>query len=130
MFEKVRNLNLPIGTYAFFGSAPLAVRGLRDIGDIDLIVSPEIWQQFENKAEWEHRTSQSGSPFLMNNGIELFQQWRPGQWDIKELIREADIIDGLPFVKLSRVLAWKKLRGKEKDIGDIKTIEDFLQSQK
>ncbi|MDP2856193.1 MAG: hypothetical protein Q8N90_03725 [bacterium] len=60
----------------------------------------------------------------------MWKGWKPGQWDIKQLIREAEIIDGLPFVKLKYVLKWKKLSGREKDLKDIETIERFLQTQK
>jgi len=46
------------------------------------------------------------------------------------LIDGAEIIDGLPFVKLERVLAWKKLNTREKDLKDIEVIEKFLRTHK
>ncbi len=39
LFKKVKNLNLPIGDYALFGSAPMGIRGLRECHDIDIIVT-------------------------------------------------------------------------------------------
>ena len=40
--------------------------------------------------------------------IELYKDWGPGEWDVERLIKEADVIDGIPFVKLEAVLEWKK----------------------
>jgi len=42
------------------------------------------------------------------------------------LIDDAEIIDGLPFVKLEYVVKYKKQDGREKDLKDIETIEKFL----
>lgn len=38
-FDKLTRLNLPINQYAITGSGPMGARGLKDIGDIDIIVS-------------------------------------------------------------------------------------------
>ena len=51
-------------------------------------------------------------------------------WDIKQLIKEAEIIDSLPFVKLKYVIEWKKQNNRKKDLKDIETIEKFLRTQK
>lgn len=66
---------------------------------------------------------------MRNNNIELWKDWWLG-WDIKRLIREAEIIDGLPFVKLKYVLKWKKFTARKKDLKDVKIIEKFLKTKK
>jgi hypothetical protein len=43
--EELKTLNLPKGTYAIFGSGPLAVRGLREARYLDIIVKDEIYKQ-------------------------------------------------------------------------------------
>ena len=58
--------------------------------------------------------------------IEFWHNWRPWYRDSSRFINNAEIIDGLPFVKLDYVLEWKKKFGREKDLKDIKTIEKFL----
>lgn len=60
--------------------------------------------------------------------VEVFTEWLPGIWDIKKLIKEAEIIGGLAFVNLKEVLKWKRIRGKEKDKKDIEIIENYLKS--
>ncbi len=40
LFDRLRTLSLPEGSFAVFGSGPLAIRGLIDeIGDLDIIVA-------------------------------------------------------------------------------------------
>lgn len=132
LFQKVKDLKLPVGKYALFGSAPLGIRGLRDCRDIDIIVVEDLWDECK-KNNWELGTTSYDIQCLCNDEndeIELWKDCKPGNWDIKKLIEDAEIIDGLPFVRLERVLEYKKLRVKEKDLKDIKIIEKFLQIQK
>ncbi len=129
LFQKVKELALPMGKYALFGSAPLGIRGLKDCHDIDIIVMEDLWNEYKEK-NWEIRTTPNGSQYLWNDEVELWKDWQPGQWDIKRLIGEAEIIDELPFVRLERVLEWKRLNGREKDLKDIELIEKFLKPKK
>lgn len=123
----MRELGLPFGKYALFGSAPLCVRGLKDCShDIDIIVTEDVWNEYLKKENWKLKRMNHGSEFLWNNYIELWKDWKPGVWDIEKLIKEVEIIDGLPFVKLKYVVKWKKLLGREKDSRDIELIENYL----
>ena len=45
LLKKVKELNLPQNQYAIFGSGPLAIRGIRDSNDIDLIVKKKLWNK-------------------------------------------------------------------------------------
>ena len=126
LFKKVKELNLPIGRYALFGSAPMAARGLKEADDIDIIASEDLWNEFSQKEEWCKGMSNCGSEYLANGQIEFYKNWRPGDWDTDELIKTAEIIGGLPFVSLENVVKWKKVYGREKDLRDIEIIEEFL----
>ncbi len=128
-FQQVRDLNLPLGKYAIFGSAPMVVRGLKEYRDIDMVVSEDIWEELSKKG-WPIKYSEFGNPFLCYKEMEIGKDfWQPGVWNMRELINEADVIEGLPFVKLERVLEYKKMLGREKDLEDVKKIENFLQAQ-
>ncbi|MEK7567012.1 MAG: hypothetical protein AAB527_02680 [Patescibacteria group bacterium] len=129
LFQKVRDLKLPLGKYALFGSAPLGIRGLRDCRDIDIIVTENLWNECKSK-DWKIKDKPDIGQYLCRGEIELWKNWAPGQWNIKKLIQESEMIDGLPFVRLESVVAWKKLNGREKDLKDLKTIEKFLHTQK
>ncbi len=126
LFKKARGLDLPLGKYALFGSAPMCVRGLRECRDLDIIAFPDVWEEWGKKPEWRRGTTASGSPNLKMGMMELLKDWKPGDWDIRALIAEADVIDGLPFVRLERVIEWKRIYGREKDIRDIEAVEKFL----
>lgn len=127
LFQKVKELKLPQGKYALFGSAPMCIRGLKDCShDLDLIVTEDIWNEYR-KSGWEIKRMDHGSEYLWRDDIELWKDWKPGIWDISKLIREAEIIDGLPFIKLETVIEWKRLCGREKDLQHIEIIEKFLE---
>lgn len=128
LFEKLKELNLPKGKFAIFGSGPMGIRGLREIRDLNLIVTQDIFDEFRNRKDWNLKTDVCEG--LYKDNIEMCYEWGPGEWDIKKLIAEAEIIDDLPFVKLEEVLKWKKLcnRG-EKDKRDIELIENYLKSR-
>lgn len=129
LFQRVKDLKLPIGKYALFGSAPLGIRGIKDCHDIDIIVTEDLWDEYKKK-NWEIKVMPRGSQYLWNDEIELWKDWHPGKWNTQKLIDEAEIIDGLPFVKLEYVVEWKRRNGREKDLKDIETVERFLRTQK
>ena len=125
LFRKVKALGLPAGKYALFGSAPLGIRNLKECHDIDIIVTGDLWDELKKK--YEARVTPQGHEYLAQEEIEIWQDWSPGSWDVGQLISEAEEIDGLPFVKLEQVLAWKKQYGREKDLKDVEMIEKNMQ---
>jgi predicted nucleotidyltransferase len=129
LFQRAKDLKLPIGKYVLFGSSPLGARRMRECYDIDILVTGNLWNEYKNNG-WEVRILKNDIEYLWNDEIELYKNWGPGKWNIEQLIKEADIIDGLPFVKLEYVLKWKKLLGRKKDLKDVKLIEKFLKEQK
>ena len=48
----------------------------------------------------------------------------------KNLLKMAEIIEGIPFAPLTEVLKWKKAFGRPKDVVDIELIEQYLESHK
>ena len=128
LFQKVRAMELPVGKYALFGSAPMGIRNLKDCRDADIIVAAEVWEKYSNDPAWRRQKSASGNEGLANGDIELWRSWNPWFPSVENLIAEAELIGGLPFVRLERVLEWKKQYGREKDIKDVEIIENFLRT--
>lgn len=126
MFRNARELHLPVGHYAIFGSGPICIRGLRECRDIDIIVTAELFRKLRSDPRWEVKALQDGSEYLSRGAIELYNDWGPGEWDIEKLIREAEVIDGLSFVRLEEVCNWKKTLGREKDLKDLELIASYL----
>jgi hypothetical protein len=72
------------------------------------------------------RTAPEGDPvvWLEGGAIEIFGGWLG--WDIDALIDNSEIIDGLPFVRLEDVLAFKLSLGRPKDVAHARLIEGYL----
>jgi hypothetical protein len=59
--------------------------------------------------------------------VEIFASWYPDVGDIHELIQGADLVDGIPFVKLQKVLEWKERYGRPKDWDDVALIKKYME---
>lgn len=125
--EELRSLKLPKGDWAIFGSGPMMAHGLKDhCHDIDIIARGEAWKRAMELGEVHQAVMGDHVVRLFDNAIEIFDGWKPGKWDINHLIDNADTIDDLPWVKLDKVLEWKKRMGRVKDLKEIPVIEEFL----
>jgi len=122
--DELRLLNLPDKQYAIFGSGPMAVRGLRQAHDLDLLIKKDLWDELAKIYPLHEK-----GVALRAGHIELFSHWEPWFKDTDQLIETAEVIDGLPFVRLEYVLEWKKQMGREKDKQDVVLIEKYLTGQ-
>jgi hypothetical protein len=126
LLNELRALALPPGQYAVFGSGPMGVRGLREIRDVDVIVSASLFAELSLRyGAQEHA---HGLNKIQVGNVELLDGWYPDVGALQTLIDEADWIDGLPFVKLAKVLEWKEKFGRSKDGPDIETIKAHLRA--
>lgn len=102
LLSKLKELNLPEGKFSVFGSAPLVIVGIiEDVNDFDVIISPSVWGNGEEK---EKRTED----------FEFFNHW-PDE-NVDELIQSHSFLyDGVLFVDPKKVLEYKKRMGREKD---------------
>ena len=121
--EELRKLNLPENQYAVFGSGPMAVRGIRDSGDLDIVVKSELWKNLSSQYPPE------GDKIVIGN-IEIYRTWNAPFYDnVAPLIERAEMIEGIKFVRLEDVVKWKKEKGREKDKIDIELINRFFVKQ-
>lgn len=123
--EEVQKLNLPAGKYAVFGSGPLVVRGIRDSRDIAIVVTGELFDELGKDPAWTKDQIRDHHPVLRKDNVEIFKTWAPDSWDVEGLIKGAELIDGIPFVKLDEVIDWKTLRNELKDKEDLVLIENY-----
>lgn len=133
IFERIRKFNLPAGQYAVFGSALLDAWGLRPAKDLDIIVTPELFEQLKNQ-EWEEIQANGFTILRKEDADVTTVQDKPTDGDYNpdrlQLIEEAIYINGLPFVKIEEVIACKRAYNRPKDQQDIKLIEEYLASIK
>ena len=125
LFEKLKALELPAGQYAVFGSGPLAVRGIIPIAnDLDVICRPVIWEQIKAIGKIEFLPEYDVEVVHLDDSeISFGTTWGIGDFDIDELVSTAEEIDGLPFVRLVHVVAYKKIRGNDKDLRHLRALE-------
>ena len=127
LFDRLAELTLPAGSYALFGSAPLAVRGIVPLtNDLDVLCLPEAWERVLELGETEYLPEYDVTIVSMFNGAITFgTRWGIGDVDVAELIRTADIIDGLPFVRLEHVVRYKQIRASEKDLAHLERLAKY-----
>ncbi|MCA1832293.1 MAG: hypothetical protein ABR548_10390 [Actinomycetota bacterium] len=122
LLDQIPDLDLLEGNWAIFGSGPLAVRGLRDPRDLDVIVTEELWSQLTKR--YNAHLHENGLSRIQVGDIEILSGWHPPlSKSVSQLIEEAELIEGIPYVRLDQVLEWKRLRASDKDIVDISLIE-------
>ena len=117
--KDLERLNLPKDQYLIWGSGPLAIRGLREGKDIDLIVSNQLWQHLvKDYTLLSKNMIRIGDIEIWNDCLNLTSK-------IDEMISHPDVIEGFPFMTLTDTIEWKKLMGREKDHKDITLIKNY-----
>lgn len=105
------------------------IRLLEQLDDLDLVARGKAWENFKQVGTMvQHPERQWGvtSIELFGGSIEVFDEWGPGDYDIDKLIDEAEVIEDLPFVPLTRVLHWKKKMSRPKDLRHVEMIKRYL----
>ncbi|MFG3441147.1 hypothetical protein ACGF0J_28180 [Nonomuraea sp. NPDC047897] len=124
LFAELARLDLPQGEYVVCGSAALYVRGLRArMGDLDVLTRGPAWQKVLSLGV-PPTVALSGHGLVVNHpaaAIEFVDRWTAG-WPTDYLIASADLIDGIPFMRLGDVLAWKQRAHRPKDLPDIAAV--------
>lgn len=128
ILDEVRSLDLPKGGYVVVGSGPLSVRNIRPHKDIDLLVTEDVFEKLL-LCGWEKEIGPNGRPKAKRDIFEAFTWIGCGSYQPQTttLIQDADLIDGIPFLKLDELMIFKRAVGREKDFQDIQLILNFLQ---
>jgi hypothetical protein len=152
----VRALDFPSSQFFLGGSAALALRGIRHVGDLDVGVTSRLWSRLALEPQWSVWTTNPESPrrcdppYLVNTveGVEVnvFCQWRRWSHDETEFndfnrvfAIGLDKINGIPVIKLHILLRQKVdavvncMRDGEpcrwKDLNDIRTISEWIERE-
>ena len=125
-FREPARLGLSLGEYAIFGSGPMAVRGLRDPKDVDVIVTPEAWARLVALYPDRVEPHEHGLSRIQIGNVEILDGWYPEVDSVDALVRHADVVLGVPFVQLDGVRRWKEAYDREKDRPDIELIDAYF----
>lgn len=128
--DVIRQLDLPSGDFAIFGSGPLYVRGIIDaVSDIDVICRGAAWQKIQTIGELRYLDRYDVEVVELHDGqLSFGTHWGIGDFDIDELIDTAEQIDGLPFVRLEYVAEYKRLASREKDLAHLAALDRWIAS--
>lgn len=125
LFDALKSLELPIGDYAVFGSGPLIVRGIIEAtNDLDVISRGPAWKRACEVGELRYIAEYDVDiVHCFDDTITIGRSWGYGSFDVDVLIDTAEMIDGLPFVRLEHVVAYKEIAGRPKDLDHLRRLE-------
>lgn len=124
VLATIADLQLPEGKYVVVGGAAMAVRGLRDTNDIDLVVTPELFGQLA-RSGWRTKQRPNGKPGLHLGNVEAYLDVNTPTFarDTAWLIENAEYVQGIRLVDLDTLVGWKRSYGREKDLRDVAILE-------
>jgi hypothetical protein len=127
IFNEVKQLNFPIDQYLVVGGGAMMARGIKETFDIDLVALPELFKKCQEMG-WKEHLRPNGEPGFENGIFEIYLDVNCDKFNptFSELYERAEIINGVPFCSLSDVIKFKQVYNREKDIKDIKLVEEYL----
>ncbi len=132
IFEEIKKLNLPEDEFVVLGSGILGALGIREIGDIDLLIKPELFEKLKQRG-WKYEVIEiEGKPrdMVSNSFVEAYKDfwWNDKVLSPEDGIAKAEKINGINFIPLRTLLNVKKEMAREKDLRDVVLIEEYLRS--
>lgn len=129
IIQKVKALNFPNNEYVVVGSGILEAKGIRETNDIDIVVSPDLFEKCKAHS-WEQvpwTYEKIGQIYLRKAEYELYLDVNCKDFNptLSELLERAEIIEGIPFASLEDTSNFKRAYGKPKHLRDIELIEQY-----
>lgn len=117
---RVKSLDLPLSEVVVIGSGLLDELGLRSAHDLDLAVSPTLFEKLRDSGEF---TITNEGQTLRHNELEIWIDWPPR--DFAQLYENGQTINGVRFVDTQFLISQKQARGSQKDRHDIALLEGY-----
>ena len=127
--ERVKELGLPLDQIIIIGSGILDQLGIRQSADIDVATNREVLEEIARSDGWVEKLDKNQRQYLVKHdgSVEIWDGWeidgRIVEYD--ELLDYAVEYDGVEFVNLDFLRRWKNWRGREKDIQDVRLIDEW-----
>lgn len=131
IISQVKTLDLADDTYVVFGSCPMAAAGIRNAGDVDLYVTPEVLETLKQKG-WKKFVKTPGDEPYTNGMFEAHDNWNFSHYSptFQHLLKNSEVIDGVRFASLEEVRRWKAGSEGEKHENDVRLIEAYLKDKR
>ena len=128
--EFLKSLELPAGDYAIFGSGPLAVRGVIEHNhDLDVICRGAAWDTVQAAGcprfldEYQVQIVE-----FLDGALTFGTHWGIGDFSVDELLDTAETLNGLPYVRVEHVVAYKRIANRPKDKEHLQAWHSFISS--
>jgi hypothetical protein len=132
LFTVVRELDLPRHEYAIFGGACLTAHNIRETEDLEIFVTDNLYQTLVQEG-WDERVTFSTNADYVTEMVQkvavlAFRQCGSDKWipDVDTYIRSPELIDGVLFMPLEAMRAWKAKTARPKDLVDVGLIGNYL----
>ena len=122
--EAISQLLLPDGSVMVVGSGLLDTLGIRAAGDIDLLVSHDVFDNFKHQ-NYKIQQHKDGSDYISIGRFEIMADWFGN--DLETMRESAVYIDKIPYWSLESMREWKCDHAREKDVRDIALIDEYRQ---
>lgn len=136
----VKNLSFSQSEYILIGGAALAIRGIKETSDIDILVSKSLLEKLKKENEnlkdedkyWVYhpRIIASEEAGLIHKSeytvIELYPSIACDTVSFTELKNNQEIIDDIPVAHLTDIIKIKEFYNREKDKKDIELVRRYL----
>lgn len=118
----LKELDLPLNEYWITSGAGLVIHGVKKYtGDIDLGCTTNLFENYLRRG-CQYRILDDNSKIVeLNESIELLENW---------FVDEIEFIEGLPVASLESIKKQKAELGRDKDINDIKLIDEYIKNKK
>ena len=120
LLERLKTLEFDKKDYWLITGGAMVLYELRaETGDIDLGCTREMADVLEASGHTPTILKDGTRKFLYGEDIEIFEEW---------LYDRVELVEAVPVISLNGLLAMKKTLGREKDLRDVKLIEERMQA--
>lgn len=134
--NELTKLGLSSENSVIIGSGILNAIGIRKSGDVDVVVSSEDYEHLAKDSRFTPGENH-GRPVLLDDTFEICTSWGVlgKEYSLQDFMPETVVIDGVRYISLDFLLRVKKswLQDedvRQKDIDDVKLIEEYLAKPK
>lgn len=134
--NKLATLGLNSHNSVVIGSGILDALGVRKSNDIDVVVDEETYARLRDESRFREE-QHYGRSVLVDDSFEVNTHWGVLGKDqtLSDLIEQSVTVDEVRYISLGFLLAVKKSwllddNVRQKDIDDVKLIEEYLARQK
>lgn len=118
IIKRVQQLGFDSGEYWLIAGAAMVMYGFRqESNDIDMGCSKSLADSLEKQGFPTTYREDGTRKITIGDDVEIFEEW---------LYDTVEQLDALPLISVKGLLEMKRFLGREKDLRDIKLIEEAL----